>query len=270
MDRCLGLSRDPFAPAADGALYWESEERAELRRQLADRLLQGCSARLEGRPGSGRRSLLVRVAGDLAEGGAPVALLEAPEPDGPETFLAGLASTVGALPPAGGDLLSLAETLYGRLVDVFCAARPAVVVLPWAPTGAVAEEVGILAELQLLGRPLVAVAVLGTPALPAGGFAPVSLPDLTPTDLRDCLAHRCAAAGRVDLLAPDALGGCLAGAPGLPAALRRARAALRAGVFAAALRPREAAVSPSPPPVLDPAQVQEVRRLLDSLSPDAP
>ena len=269
MERRLGLSRDPFAPSADGELYRESDERAGLRRRLSDRLLLGCSARLEGTPGSGRRALLNRVAGDLAAGGTPVALFEGSGEEGPEAFLAGLAATVGAEPPSGADLLTLAEHLYRRFVEVFCAVRPAVVVLPWELTGAVAEEIGILAELRLLGRPLVAVAVLGSPVLPADAFAPIPVPDLSPDDLRDCLSHRCAAVGRVDLLAPSALECCVAGTPGLPAALRRARAALRAQAFAAVLDAPEVIASGSHAPVLDPDQVQEVRQLLDSLSLDA-
>ncbi|MDF1553031.1 MAG: hypothetical protein P1P84_08215 [Deferrisomatales bacterium] len=269
MERRLGLSRDPFSPLADGELYWESAARGELRRQLAEQLRSGCSVRLEGTPGSGRRSLLARVADELAAGGAPVALLDGPGEETPEAFLAGLAAAVGANPPSGAGLLTLAEHLYCRLVDVFCAARPAVVVLPWAPAGDVAEEIGILTELRLLGRPLVAVAVVGSPALPTGEFASVAVPELSPDDLCDCLAHRCAAAGRADLLSPAALEACLAGAPGLPTALRRARALWRARVFASALEALEAPATPTPPPVLDPAQVEEVRQLLQSLSPDA-
>lgn len=269
MERRLGLSRDPFAPSADGELYWESEERAELRGQLAAKLLAGHSVCVEGVPGSGRRSLLTRVAGDLAAGGTPVALLEGAGKVGPGAFLAGLAATVGADPPAGADLLTLSEYLYRRLVDVFCATAPAVVVLPWAPAQAAAEEIGILAELRLLGRPLVTVAVLSSPSLPAGGFDPIRVPELTPEDLRDCLSHRCAAVGRADLLASSALEGCLAGVPGLPVALGRARLALRAGIFAAALDAGGAVVHEPRSSVLDPAQVQEVRRLLESLSPDS-
>jgi len=268
VDRLLGLSREPFALVADGALYWESDERADLRQELAAALRQGRSVRLQGPPGSGRRSLLARVAGDLAAAPVPVALCEAPHEATPEAFLSALGETLGAKAPAGADLLTLAEHLYRRLVEVFCTARSAVVVLPWVAAGAVAEEIGILAELRLLGRPLVAVAVLDAPPLTGGELVSFAVPPLTADDLRDCLAQRCAAVGRADLLPPAALEACLAAPLDLPTALDRARRVLRAQVFAAALGQDATTLPRSEPPLFDPTQMQEMRRLLDSLSPD--
>jgi hypothetical protein len=183
-----------------------------------------------------------------------------------EGFLTSLAEVVGEAPPTQAGLLSLAEHLYGRLVEVFCVARPAVLVLPWELAGEAAAEAGILAELRLVGRPLVSVAGIGSGQPPVEEFKTLTLPPLETDDLRDFLLHRCAAAGRVDLLTPSVLTRALVGVEDLVTALDRARAELRRLSFAASLgQPRELETG-GPAAVLDPAQVQEVGRLLDSLS----
>lgn len=270
MDRVFGLSRAPFAAGADDAAFWENETRVELRRGVTDRLRAGRSVWLQGPPGGGRQELLRQVARDLAGEHAPVAVVEPEQATTAAQLLGVLGAVVGgAAPPVGASLLDLAEPLYRALVDVFCELRSAVVVLPWEPLAVLAEEAAILAELRIAGRPLVAVAAAGSGPPPAAEFEVVPLTAPSAQDLQDLLAHRCAVAGRPDLLPFSVLQRLATEATGFDSALSLARSELSRMTFSAALdepapRPAEMAT-----PVLDPAQVQEVEGLLAALSADA-
>lgn len=270
----LGSSRDPLAPVCDGDLFWESAPRAAVRRRCLELLAEGRGVWLSGPPGSGRSTVLDRLAADLAGEGRAVLRAEAPVTGAAEEFVAGLLAGVADGPPPEGLLLA-AEALYARLLEAF-AARGTVPCFPGAvsASGGVVAELEVLASLRVLGRPLVALALAGAGDSPLVGLETVRLPPPEPVDLEALLSHRLAVCGATGLLAPAAIADVAARAVGFEDAMARARRARAQASFERALAevpaPSTRGAEPPRPSLFDPAELDEVSRLLDSLGPSAP
>lgn len=265
------LSRDPFAAPCDGSLYWENRERRALRGAALDHLRSGVGVWLSGPPGSGRSTLLARVAEEGVQAGLPVLWSESPPGCAPEVFLEAANEAVSDVPPSG-DLLSLASGLYARLLEGFAEAGT-VLCFPGleAPTVGALAEAAILSRFRLAGRPLAVLALCGDGEPPFPGLEKVTLPCPSPAELESCLRHRAAGCGKPDALSDAGFASVASSARGFGDALARARRALSRAAFRASLAPKaEPPAMPSPGPVvragvLDPAQLSELSSLLESL-----
>jgi hypothetical protein len=269
----FGLTRDPFVPSFDGSLFWENAERMQCRLAARELLLSGAGVWLSGPPGSGRSALLARLADDVACAGRPVLAAESMPSRSPEEFLTQLLDmTTEEAGPAG--LLPTAEALYVQVLEAFCSAGtvPCFPALG-EPTVGVLAEAAILARFRVAGRPLVSLALMGEGDSPFAGAERVSLPAPAPSDLEACLIHRAAQCGNPNVLPPETLRAIAAGSSGFGDAIARARKALARAAF----RPWEKAAQPNlreapretetRPNVLDPAELDELSELLESLSP---
>ncbi len=127
MYRLFGLSRDPFAPAGDAALFWEDSARAETRETALSVLRAGRGVWISGDPGSGRGAFLNRLAGDAALEGRCVVFRGEPAPDAAQNFLASLLAVTGE-EGTEGDALAIAERLYARLLDAFSRSGTVIIV----------------------------------------------------------------------------------------------------------------------------------------------
>ena len=262
--KALGLSRDPFAPVADGPLYWETPERARAREQAVEALAAGRSVFLRGPAGSGRETLVARIVDEAAARGRAVLYVV---PDGGEQgFLAAALECAGEDPEGLG--LERAARLYGRLLAVLCERGTPVVAVGWpAEDDDTRAEFGILGELRVVGRPLAAVLCFGAGEPCPAGAEVIPVPAPTEADLRDLVAHRLAACGGAHLLDPALLDAVARRARGMGHAVRLARRHLVALAFGGAVPGPEPGRA-APGRVLDPGAVSEAEGLLSSLGPD--
>jgi len=261
--RLLGLSRDPFGPACDGELYWESPSRAGVRESIEGLLAAGSGVWLSGEADSGRRTLLARAVTAVAGPHRPVAWCDLSGAE--DDVLSRLARVVG--PGGRGRGADLAGAVYGELVEGFCRGGPPVVFLDGGAGGDPArEELGLLSALQLVGRPLVLLALWGEGEPTVGGLERVELPALSARDVGHFLSHRLSACGRSDLFSAAKLEELAAQARGLGHALELARGELARAAFRG--RVGSGGVDSSPHRVLDPSELAEVDRLLDALGPE--
>jgi hypothetical protein len=271
----FGLARHPFARVCDGDLFWESSARSAARRSAFDLMRNGKGIWLSGPPGSGRSALLGRLAEDLAAEGRPVLQAELSVSPSAEAFLAGLLDVVAEHPvAAGAGVLSVARELYARLLEAWCARGP----IPCFPgpvsaSPDVVAELEILGGLRLVGGPVVVLGLAGAGESPLPTLHTVRLPPPSAFDLRQMLAHRLSACGGAGLLAPEVLERIGERAGGFEEALTLGRRALSRAAFRLGLQgagrvavPREE----TPTSLFDPAELDEVARLLDSLGPEAP
>ena len=261
--KALGLSRDPFAPVADGPLYWETPERARAREQALEHLAAGRSVFLRGPAGSGRETLAARIVDEAAAAGRAV-LYVLPEAGG-RGFLPAALECAGEDP--GGPAPEQAARLYGRLLRVLCERGTPVVAVGWpAEDDDTRAEVEILGALRVAGRPLAALLCFGPgPPCPSGAEE-IVVPAPAEADLRDLVAQRLAACGGAHLLDAALLDTVAREARGLGDAVRLARRHL--------LRRAFGGPGPEGPPagagragVLDPGVVSEAEGLLSSLGP---
>jgi hypothetical protein len=263
--RALGLGRDPFAPDADPALYWESQDRAEARKEAVACLERARGIWVCGPPGAGRGEFLRQVAGDLALQGRGVLWADGTSDPGGEALLRRLLATweTGPLPD---DLLKTAGDLYEGLLRAFASSGP----VPCFPGPEPLEE-GALFEARLLGglrvagSPIVALALCGSGEPPLEGMASLSLGACTESELAACVTHRCSVSGRPDLLTDDELTEIVGGSFGIGEALRRARRALHRKLFREP--PSRTGSLHERPFHFDPRDVEEAASLLESLSP---
>jgi len=146
-----------------------------------------------------------------------------------------------------------------------------VVVALGTPRGAGARaELGMLSELRIVRKPVVALALWGDGKPPVDGLLRVEMPGLSQAGLRACLDHRAAACGRPGLLSEATVEAVVSGAVGLGDAVRRGRETLVRLAFSRP-SPADAAPSTSPPyaaPVLDREELERVDRLLEILGPE--
>jgi hypothetical protein len=121
------------------------------------------------------------------------------------------------------DKLSLAETLYARLLAALPQAGWAVVAPATAPLSVdLLSEVQILADLRIAGSPVALPILCGEGDSPFEGLQEVRIDKPGPGDLREFLAQRAAACGRPDLLPPARLADVALRADGLGDAVARA------------------------------------------------
>lgn len=266
MHRLFGLFRDPFAGAADGDLYWESGERAAVRRRTLEVLRDGQDVWLRGPAGSGRQAFLARTAGDLALEGRRILWSEQDELNSAEAFLSLLLSV--ADPTATRtDLLPTAERFYAKLLEAFAETGITTVFAGSPALGAGAlEEAEMFASLRVAGFRLVNLALIGEGPPPWAGLREVLLPPLSSEELKACILHRAAACGRETALPRKILDTLAEGASGIGDAMERARTAL----FSRAFRDFPRAAEPSgvgdrTSPLLDPRELDEVGCLLETL-----
>ncbi len=261
--KALGLSRDPFAPVADGPLFWETPERARIREEAVDALAAGRSVFLRGPAGAGRETLVARIVDEAAARGRAV-LYVLPEA-GDRGFLPAALECAGE-DPAGAPP-DRAARLYGRLLRVLCERGTPVVAVGWpAEDEDTRAEADILGELRVAGRPLAALLCYGSGPPCPGGAQEIAVPAPAEADLRDLVAQRLAACGGAHLLDAAILDAVAREARGVGDAIRLARRHL--------LRRAFGAPGPEGPPagtegagVLDPGAVSEAEDLLSSLGP---
>ncbi|NOY44776.1 MAG: hypothetical protein GXP50_04915, partial [Deltaproteobacteria bacterium] len=122
----LGLQRDPFGPVADGGLFWEAPEREAVRSRAAEALESGRGVGLVGPEGSGRDTLIARIADEALGRGTPVLWVE-PSPD----FLASAVEAVGAEPPSTAD--EAARVVYEAVLERFVERGPVLVAVEGRP-----------------------------------------------------------------------------------------------------------------------------------------
>jgi hypothetical protein len=239
----FGLTKDPFAPVWDGALFWETPERAEARKRILAALGEGRGVWVRGPSGSGRGTLLARLSAELAAQGVPVLRPATDAPTDGLAFLTELADTGGCLGERP-ELVSRAEALYACLLARFCSTGP-ILVVPTAdplPSGAW-EEAEILAGLRIAGYPLVRLLLAGEGAVSIDGLQEVELPFMGPEDVRAFLAHRASVCGNATLLPSEVLEEIGDSAHGLGHALVLARKHLARMAFQIDLPPPAAADS---------------------------
>ena len=268
MYRVFGLARSPFAPVADGELYWESADRARLRNTALDALREGHGLWLKGPPGSGRGTFLERVAEDLALDGRPVLWIDSPVPPSAEGLLCALLHGAGqSAGPEGG--LAAAEALYGVLIRSFEAAGACACFPGQEPLEAPSlHEALLLAGLRIAGFPIASVALCGAEEPPSPALIEISLAPFSRSEIQDCLAHRASACGCPDLLAPEVLGRIAESSQGIGEAVTLARRELARQAFLAKRSPLETEPPAAPPRTFfDSREVMEVGHLLDALLP---
>ena len=253
----LGLRRDPFAAAADGGLFWETPEREAARSRAAEALECGRGVVLVGPEGSGRDTLLARIADEALGRGIPV-LWVAPSPD----FLASAVEAMGAEPPATAD--EAARVVYEAVLERFVERGAVLVAVEGRPDAGALAELEALAALRVAGQPLALPLWVGDgSAGPPAEIVPVPRPSRE--DLRAFLFHRLAAVGGPDLVPLPWIDRIAAHAGGFGDALRLGRQALRALAFGGEV---QEANPPAEPVVLDPGSVDEVEELLSALQPE--
>ncbi len=266
MYRLFGLGRDPFAPVSDGALFWETPERAEVRERLLRLLAEGRGAWLRGPAGSGRETLLARAAEDLAAAGTSVIWVGDRWCGEADDFLEALASVAaGGEGPSGGT--ARVVPLYSSVLDRFCSVGPVAVFLGGGLGEGARPEAEILGALRVAGSPLAALALCGEGPAPLPDLEEVELPAPTLADLRDCIAHRVAVCGGTDLLGPGDLDQICRAAHGLGDAVRRARQALTGMAYRRGPVARSGPEGDARDAVLDVGELEAVGRLLGTTSP---
>ncbi len=263
MFEALGLTRDPFGPSWDADLYWEGPERAAARSAARGALAGGQGVWLRGEAGSGRETLAVRVAADVARTGVPV-LVPDRTPTVPEAVLGAFLEASGTPAPAGTDLLDRAAGLYERILDAFAGRGPVVFVAGGdALSGPALGEVAALAGLRLAGQRVAVPLLWGEGDPPWPDLAVVDVAPLSAGDLRALVAHRLAAAGRPDLLGPAALGRLVEDCAGPADAVAAGRRHLMGLLFAGdTTAPSDGTDGPGGTPVLDPDALDEAGVLL--------
>ncbi len=265
MYRLFGLGRDPFAPVSDGALFWETPERADVRARLLRLLAEGRGAWLRGPAGSGRETLLARVAEDLAVAGTTVLWLGDRWCEEAGDFLEALGSVaVGA--EASSARTDRVFPLYASLLERFCSAGPVAVFLGGGLGEGARPEAEILGALRVAGSPLTALALCGEGSPPLPDLEEVDLPAPVLGDLRDCIAHRVSVCGGGDLLGPGDLDAICGSARGLGDAVRRAREAFAGMAYRCGPAARSGPEGDAGEPVLDVGELETVGRLLGTTS----
>jgi len=265
MHRLFGLGRDPFAPVSDGALFWETPERAEVRARLCRLLAEGRGAWVRGPAGSGRETLLARVAEDLAVIGISVLWLGDRWCEDTADFLDALASVaVGTQGPAQGT--ALVFPLYASLLERFCSTGPVAVFVGGGLGEAARPEAEILGALRVAGSPLAALALCGEGPPPLPDLEEVDLPAPVLGDLRDCIAHRVSVCGGADLFGPADLDAICGVAHGLGDAVRRAREALAGMAYRGGPAARSGREGGAGAPVLDAGELETLGLLLGTAS----
>jgi hypothetical protein len=266
MYRLFGLGRDPFAPVSDGALFWETPERAEVRARLSRLLAEGRGAWLWGPAGSGRETLLARVAEDLAAAGTSVLWLGDRWCEGNDDFLGALASVaVGTQGPGQGA--ELVFPLYASLLERFCSTGPVAVFLGGGLGEGARPEAEILGALRVAGSPVTVLALCGEGPPPLPDLEEVHLPAPVLEDLRDCIAHRVSVCGGADLFGPADLDAICGAAHGLGDAVRRAREALAGMAYRCGPTARSGPEGGAGDPVLDAGELETLGLLLGTTSP---
>ncbi len=271
MFEALGFARDPFGPSWGADLFWEDPERAATHSAARDALVGGRGVWLRGAAGSGRETLAVRVAAEVARAGTPV-LVPYRTPTVPEAVLGAFLEASGMPAPAGADLLGRAAGLYERILDAFAGRGPVVFVAGGdALAGPALGEVAALAGLRLAGQRVAVPLLWGEGEPPWPGLETVDVTPLSDGDLRALVAHRLAAAGRPDLLGPAALDRLVADCSGPAEAMDAGRMHLSGLLFAGASKaPADGTAGPGGTPVLDPDALDEAGALLDGFDPGSP
>lgn len=257
MWRGLGLTRDPFGPAADGGLFWETPEREAVRRSAVEALRNGRPVAVTGPGGSGRDTLVAAVVDDVLARGMPVLWVPV---GGEEPFLPVALEALGTS-ALEGEHDDGAALLCEAILERFQQVGPVVVALEGVPNAEALAELAFLAGLRVAGQPL------ALPLWVHGGPAPewadeARLPPPSPEDLREFLFHRLAASGGPDLLPPAVLADLAERAGGVGHALALGRAVLRRLAFWGSLESK-----PAERPVLPAYAMDEVEDLLSTLGP---
>ncbi|RMG86122.1 MAG: hypothetical protein D6708_14685 [Candidatus Dadabacteria bacterium] len=256
MWRGLGLTRDPFAAAADGGLFWETPEREAVRRGAVETLQTGRPVAVTGPGGSGRDTLVASIADDALARGMPVLWVPVGEGD----FLAAALEAIGAASEGDDRAALLCEAILER----FQRAGPVVVAVEGAPGAEGVAELAFLAGLRVAGHPLALPLWVQEGPVPAWAEEE-PLPPPSREDLREFVFHRLAACGGPDLLPPAVLDALASRAEGLGHALALGRRELRRLAFRARV---EEGTGPDAGAVLPADALDEVEDLLSALGPD--
>lgn len=193
----LGLTRDPcFAEYADDS-YVESAPRARVNAQAVKALDSGRSLWLKGPAGSGRDSLLRRLASLYAPKSGRAVVVAGKGP-----LLLSLAQALGCF-KRDASALELAEAVYARLLEGFWQGGPCLVFLPLQEftDPSEREELSILSALRIVDHPLALVVCRGVGDPPCEGMEVVELTLPTPDELAALLRRRLALCGAPGLYA---------------------------------------------------------------------
>lgn len=263
MFESLGLARDPFSPAYDACLHVEPVGSVRAGKTALAALSSGRSFWVRGPKGSGRESFLAALSEKLS-GTRPVIVIDGGGEAGPVLSRLHAALAKG-LPPEKNPL-SLAEEVYGRLLDGLWRGAP-VVVFTRADSlsGADFSELEILADLEFMGEKLATVAACGEGEAPPFFGSTVDLGAPQPEALAEMVRARLGLCGGAGLLEEE-VDRIANSATGFSDALRLSSLALgrrRYELFTTA----PTAPEPSPGPSVFPADaLGEVGRLLDEIS----
>lgn len=258
----LQLPRDPCLADYSDDFYVESAPRAKVFARAAKALGQGRSLWVRGPVGSGRDSLIKRLASLHAPKARQAAVLAGKGP-----LMTSLAQALGCM-KRDASPLEMAEAVYARLLEGFWLGGPCLVFLPAHDFADPSdrEEISILAGLRTLGHPLALVAGCGAGEPPIEGMEVVELELPGSEELAAFLRRRlglCGAPGLYDEVVLEVS----SSAKGYGKALTLF--ARRLGILG--FVPASAAVRSTPPELqgaelFSPRDVEEVGWLLDAIS----
>lgn len=263
----LDLTRDPTRHSYEDSTYVESKRRAGAYAACAAALDAGNSLWVRGPAGSGRESLVARLASRYAPGAARASATLTRGQEGSAPLLRRLHSNIAGANPSE-EALDLAEGVYGKLFEGFRAAGPCLIFIcpPDSLDGADLTELLLLGELTFLGLPVARIVACGEGPPPVEGMAEVVLEEPDAGELTGFLRQRLALCGGSSLLgaAEEACGA----AGGYSGALGRLGEVLGVRSF---MPPPAAGVKPPPPTsgesaIFSPGAVEEVEWLLDAIS----
>lgn len=262
----LGLVRDPFLPGPDATLrYLAGPRKAALEASLGH-MLDGYGVLVTGPNGSGRQEFAAALRDGLLAEGIPTLCLSA----SPKTLDSSLIHLLHSLLLPGQvprDQAEAVENVYSRLLEGFWRGGNALILAFHEPLSpADAEELRLLAGLTFLGRPLVALALVGEDLPPFAALEKISLPPPEKNEMADVLRHRLALAGGAGLLNEE-IEGIAFQASSFEEALALAGFALQRSAFdLAAPPPPKADFKPSGDGLFALADLDEVGSLLRAIS----
>lgn len=267
MYKLLGLRGDPFAGGFDPVLYRATGKRKALLIEAAGLLRERKNLWISGREGSGRGWFIQALLGEAADKNTPLLFVPGELPGETLPFFASLCSCVSTEKPSG-DLPSLAEKLYTKLLRRFWQGGTVVVVPGTSPLrgeGAL-KEVSHLASARIKGNPLCSFVLAGEGAPPLPEFREIALPPFSPGELHDCLLRRLEAFGNREAIPGPVLEAISAEAGGVGRSMELASACLCRLLFDRREPRREEAAASPPKDVLPQEQVAEISRLLSAIS----